>query len=268
MLMILIGFFQGALLFAGLSLAFNTVAFTSTNWGFIFLLTLIGAVLGALVGIFMRDAEPANSWAIPLGSILVAIVIGILAMAFDFFIFGSEKMHWRGIFALALISSAPGMVVGWVLAQQFSEGAPSSRPSPSNRSVRPSPAARREPLPEMRTSSDFQNVQQQQLERLLQAEIERFPSGVQVVPPQPVGASGNMCVTATLNGRGQTLKIYLVCTPDYPNEAPQLLVEQIDRLQGEAGREVQYHSQVIRQWGAGNQLYQVVDEIYQHFTGR
>jgi len=273
MFMILIDVFQGAMLFAGLSLAFNVVAFTSTNWGFIFLLTMIGALLGALAGALMRSAEPANVWALPLGSMTVAMIVGIFAMAFDFFIFGVDKMHWRAIIALSLISSAPGLIVGWILAHQFSVGdghQPSISPRfPGVSDVRqPMPPALREPLPVVQTQADFHRVRWQQLEQMLQAEIRQFPSGMQATASQPVGDSDNVCVTATLNRRGQTFKFYLVCTPDYPDEPPQLLTEQIDRLQDSAGQEVRYRSQVIQQWGPGSRLYQVVDEVYQVFSRR
>jgi hypothetical protein len=272
--MIFIGMFQGALLFAGLALTFNVIVFTSTNWGFILLLTIIGAALGTLAGFLLHGSAPANVWALPLGSVLVVILVGVFAMAFDFFIFGSDQMHWRGILALSLISSAPGLVVGWILGQQLPESGTLGLSTPTSRfpdsarlsnpqSTFPPP---REPLPLMQSTSEYQDIRSQHLVRTLGVELGQFPPDISSSPPQPVGSSGSMCVTATVSGRGQQLKLYLVCTLDYPQEPPQLMIEQIDQLQGTSSQ-VSYRSQVIQNWRPNNRLYEVVNEVYQYFTG-
>lgn len=270
-MMILIGMFHGAMLFAGLALAFNTLAFTTTNWGFVLLLTFIGAMLGLLVGVLLRNAEPANAWALPLGSVAVAMMVGILAMAFDFFIFGASDMHWRGTVSLSLISSAPGLIVGWIIAQQFAgdrlvDASGQAARSPGVRL--PPVRISREPLPPVQCASDFHAIRKQQLARILADEIGQFPSAVQVSSPEEVrGTGGNMCVTATLAGRGQMLKLYLICLPDYPDAPPQLVVERIDQLQGTSS-EVQYRSQVVQHWGRNNRLHEVVEEVSRDFVGR
>ncbi len=273
MIMVLIGMYQGAMLFAGLALAFNALVFTSTNWGFIILLTFIGAILGLLAGILMRSATLDNVWALPTGSLVVALTVAIFAIAFDFFIFGVDRMHWRGIVALSLISSAPGLIVGWILAQQFAGDRPVGTPAQAERfSTARDPADRaptfsspREPLPPTSDSSDFSAIRSHQLERTLKSEVSQFPPDVQVGPPEEVrGSGGDMCVTATLSGRGRKLKLYLICAPDYPDDPPRLMIEQIDQLQGTSS-EVRYRSQVIQQWGRNNRLRQVVEEVYRDF---
>lgn len=273
MIMVLIGMYQGAMLFAGLALAFNALVFTSTNWGFIILLTFIGAILGLLAGILMRSATLDNVWALPAGSLVVALTVAIFAIAFDFFIFGVDRMHWRGIVALSLISSAPGLIVGWILAQQFAGDRPVGTPAQAERfSTARDPADRaptfsspREPIPPISDSSDFSAIRSHQLERTLKSEVSQFPPDVQVGPPEEVrGSDGDMCVTATLSGRGRKLKLYLICTPDYPDDPPRLMIEQIDQLQGTSS-EVRYRSQVIQQWGRNNRLRQVVEEVYRDF---
>jgi len=272
MFMVLIGMLQGAMLFGGLSLALNSVVFSSTNWGFVLLLTMIGAVLGALAGLLLRASEPVNVWALPLGSVTVAGVVGVLALAFDFFIFGGGKLHWRGIASLGLISSAPGLIVGWVLSHQFGTGV--ERQIAAGRGffggrdlTQAAPRAIREPLPVMQTTDDVRDARQQHLARLLQAEISQFPPALQVDAPQPVGDNERLCVVASLAGRGASYRFYMVCAPDYPNDPPELLVEQVDRLQNTGGQELRYFSQIVRRWTPDSRLYQVAEELYRDFGG-
>jgi hypothetical protein len=278
MLMVIIGMFQGALLFAGLALAFNVLVFTSTNWGFIFLITLIGAVVGTFIGFLLRPSEPSNVWALPLGSLVVAMVVAIFGVAFDFFIFGDDNMHWRGITSLSLIASGPGLIAGWMLAQQFageevasggyySSLSGSAEPSSRSRSQQEPFAPPRQPLPMAQNSAEIPHLQTQQLAQVLNSEISQFPPDVQVDAPQKVGESSNMCVTAIVHGRGQMLKLYFVCSPDYPHEPPQLMVEQIDQLQG-SSHEVRYRSKIIQNWNSNHRLYEVVNQIRHDFIGR
>jgi len=274
MFMVLVGMLQGAMLFGGLSLALTSLISATTNWGFVVLLTMIGAVLGALGGIVLRSSEPTNVWVLPLGSITVAMVVGIVALAFDFLIFGSHDMHWRAIVSLALIASAPGLMVGWVLAHQFApddrepqafEGASFSGRREASQTT---PYGVREPLPVIGSAEDARLARQQHLFRLLEAEASQFPSAMQVDAPQPLGDAQQLCLVASLTGRGASYKFYFVCSPNYPSEPPELLIEQVDRLQGSGGQELQYFSQVIQQWTPSSRLRQVAEELYQAFGRR
>jgi hypothetical protein len=271
MIMMLIGMFQGALLFAGIALGFNAIVFTQTNWGFLVLMTMIGALLGLLLGLLLRNAGLAHPWMLPAGSIVVMLIVGVLAMAFDFFIFGLDRMHWRGLASLSLISSAPGLVVGWILAQQFtdhlittSQGGEQRFPSQAPASP-PAYSPPRAPIPSMNTPSDFGRALNERLAKILNEEIRHFPPGVEVEPPKGLqDAPGHLCVSAAISERGQTLKLYLICPPNYPDIPPQLIVEQVDRLQSISQERV-YRSRVIEHWGRNNRLRDIVEEVYQAF---
>jgi hypothetical protein len=270
--MILIGMFQGAVLFAGLALGFNAVVFTQTNWGFLFLMTTIGSMIGLLLGLLLRNAGLVHPWMLPLGSIVVMTIVGILALAFDFFIFGIERMHWRGLASLSLVSSAPGLVVGWIMAQQFADNRVAGSqdhqerfPGRASDSPSASPSPARAPLPPMNHPSDFDQIVNQRLATILSEEVRHFPPGVEVESLRGLqDAPGHLCVSATISERGQALKLHLICPPDYPDAPPQLIVEQIDRLQG-TSQEIQYRSRVIAHWGRNNRLRDVVEEVYRAF---
>lgn len=272
-MLIIILALQGAVLFAGLSLGINAVFLQSTNWVFIVIMTTIGALLGGILGVLLHNNSPTGAWLMPVGSFIFAILVGGLAIAFDYFV-GPESMHWRGIAALMMVCSAPGLFLGWLIGQQVSGSEDRSRVPRRRRGRAETDAARRRPspvppAPTGGTENGSERLHRERLNRILQSETQEVAgignvSGVEVSDVQ--GAGGSKCVTVTVPSQTETLQIYLICTPQYPAQPPQLMAE-VEPQHGRP-REIEVDSEVIARWNEQNRLSDVVQEAIQRLARR
>lgn len=271
-MLIIILALQGGVLFAGLSLGINAAFLQTTNWVFILIMTTIGTLLGGILGVLLHNNSPAGAWLMPVGSLISAILVGGLAVAFDYFI-GPESMHWRGIIALMMICSAPGLFLGWLIGQQVSGSEDRNQASRRRRGRAEIGTARRRPAPVPPapmggTGDGSERLHGERLARILQSETQevagiRNVSGVEVSDVQ--GAGGSKCVTVTVPGQAETLQIYLICTPQYPERPPQLMAEAVDPRHGRS-REIDVSSEVIARWNQQSRLSDVVRETIQQLA--
>ncbi len=229
-MLIPVGILHGAFFFAGIGLCLS-LFLPQLNWGFLISLTIIGTIVGAGFGLFMQSVASSQIWAIPVGSLLVATVVSGLFMAFDYFI-GPNTIHWQASLSLALLSTMPGLFIGWILAQQL-DGKIESRPvSRSDREdlyfpVNSSDSQRRpRAAPAVPMGTDYNGSDR--LEQYLQREIVGLPPIFQATQIRPINNMGGaMCLMTRLQTRQGMLQLYISCDPDYPNSPPYVQIENI-----------------------------------------
>ncbi|MCB0209621.1 MAG: hypothetical protein KDJ52_09835 [Anaerolineae bacterium] len=260
-MLIIGGFLTGALFFTGLGLGLNSLFFEDINPFFLVMLALTGGMVGGILGLLLRGTEQlAHAWLVPLGSLLLACIVLGFSMAFDYFIFGPDGMHWRGLITLSLLSTTPGLLVGWMLAQQLSDELETrvlTQPDQRTRVEQTTaPYTRSGPNPLI--SSEYRLNGSTQLMLQLQQETANFPAycrNTQITPVQ--GMAGVICVTTQLNTRQGPVQVYLTCETDYPHIPPRLQLENIY-----AGIELRLRPlPILEQWRPNYGINEVIREV-------
>lgn len=262
-MLILGGFLTGTLFFTGLGLGLNSLFFADTNEFFLVMMALTGGIVGGVLGLLLRGTEPlAQAWLVPAGSLLLACIVLGFSLAFDYFIFGPDPdaMHWRGLITLSLLSVAPGLWVGWMLAQQMSDEMETRALTWPEQGARIGQTAVTYPRsgPNPLTPVGHRLNGSTRLEQQLRQEAATLPPfcrNTQVTAVQ--GLAGVMCVTTQLNTRQGSLQLYLTCGADYPSSPPQLQVENIH-----TGVELLLRPlPILEQWQPGYSLEDVAREV-------
>ncbi len=259
----ILGIFQGAALFAGFALGFNMLIYGHPNMVFVLVLMFLGVLVGAVVGLVVLKLDALSAMMMMGGSILTGLFFGLLVLAFDYLFF-TDSPHFEWIMTSVLLCTAPGVLVGWFISTQLGGGLDGGRRSESPEEERGSPVRPDRPSVVRSSFSNDATV----IDNRLQQEVQQLSREFDNVQLDRVsGTAGAQCVSLRLAARDRVYRLFLVCPPNYPYVAPQLMIEKINPRRPEQGEEVHYLSQTIIRWEQRATLVDIVHEVAQDLLG-
>jgi hypothetical protein len=256
-----LGVFQGAALFTGFALGVSLLMSDEPNLVFVLVLAFLGALVGAVVGLVVLKFGSTNALIMMGGSILTGLFFGLLILAFDYLFFDSS-LHIEWVLVVMLLFTAPGILVGWFIATQLGgEARQSVATNYSDSSTAREPVVRRPRLPTAPDAPFYDGLGGDVLGDRLQQEVQQLSQEYGAVEVERVaGTAGAQCVTLSLAARDRSYHLFIICSSNYPYDAPQLMVEKVNPRRPDQGTELHYSSQTIAQWNTRATLMDIVRE--------
>lgn len=242
----------GALQIMVLILGFGLMV--STKPVFLVSLGVLGLLVGAMVGMFLSNQSEPDLY-IMAGPVLSGLVAFFLALALNVLI-SDDGIAPRWLLVAALLGTAPGTLIGWVLGRNTVPTAGRQRRADARLDAHP--LSPRHPLPPRLPAASPAVPPSGQGALAREArELERY--GRVVV--QPIENQQTALVVERSHGP-ELLTIYIVCPPSYPATPPQVMAE-ISRPGTPGYQPVQLavRSPSLARWTGQPGLAQVVNEF-------